>query len=102
MNGKYFCPVCGWSELTEPPYDKNGGASYEGCPACHFETGYHDDPLACGGENLNLTREEMTSVFRNKWISEGMPWRAVSVTYHPEPLDWDPKKQLKNIGIEVE
>jgi hypothetical protein len=36
------CPVCGYAKLAEPPYDKTGCASFEICPSCGTEFGYHD------------------------------------------------------------
>src|ERR1700722_1795355 len=36
------CPVCGYAKLAEPPYDKTGCASFEICPSCGIEFGYHD------------------------------------------------------------
>lgn len=99
--GNYICTVCGYDGLTEPPYSKgfidSGYASYEGCSACGFETGYDDDMDAVGADG-NYTNEQMTELYRKKWIEEGMPWR----TTNPKPLNWDPKKQLRNIGIIIE
>ena len=43
--GIYLCPVCGSSEFNEPPYDKNGLASFQMC-SCGFEFGYDDSNLA--------------------------------------------------------
>ena len=34
---KHLCPVCGWPELTQPPRQASGGASFEICPCCGFE-----------------------------------------------------------------
>jgi len=43
--GTYLCPVCGSAEFNEPPYDKNGSASFQMC-SCGFEFGFDDSCLA--------------------------------------------------------
>ncbi len=43
--GSYLCPVCGSAEFSEPPYDKNGAASFQMC-SCGFEFGFDDSCLA--------------------------------------------------------
>jgi hypothetical protein len=89
---KFVCPVCGWDQLNEPPYYNDKDLpSYEGCPGCGFETGFHDD-----SEIYSI--KEMIKRYRDRWIQEGMSWSSSMEM----PVDWDPKKQLKNIGIEVE
>ena len=43
--GFYLCPVCGSPEFSEPPYDENGGPSFQMC-SCNFEFGFDDSSLA--------------------------------------------------------
>ncbi len=43
--GTYLCPVCGSAEFDEPPYNKDGTASFQIC-SCGFEFGYDDSHLA--------------------------------------------------------
>jgi hypothetical protein len=84
---KYICPVCGYSKLSEPPYDLlNGAPSFNICPCCGCEFGYNDaTPWA--KEN-----------HRKKWIERGTPW------FDPKykPLDWNLREQLSRIGINLD
>ncbi len=79
---KYSCPVCGWSELNEPPRNNAGNASFEICPCCGFEFGFDDD-------DQGLTYEQA----RVRWIAGGMRWWSRG---QPAPLGWDAEKQLSN------
>jgi len=54
----HTCPVCGFAELTQPPYDSTGCASFEICPSCGTEFGYHD---------ANKSHEEL----RRRWLAAG-------------------------------
>lgn len=33
MKKYYICPICGYENLEEPPYDEIGEPSYKICPA---------------------------------------------------------------------
>ena len=79
---RYTCPVCGYSELDEPPYDDQNNASYEVCSCCGFEFGFDDKAKGVSFED-----------YRKKWINEGARW----FLENKKPIDWDLKKQLKNI-----
>lgn len=80
-----ICPVCGWDELDDPPYDEFGYPSYEICSCCGYETGYHDS-------NKGYTFED----YRKKWIEKGFPFH-----YQEDcPKVWNEtvlQNQLKNI-----
>ncbi|CAB4243599.1 conserved protein of unknown function [Methylacidimicrobium sp. AP8] len=76
----YICPVCGFPDLLDPPRSKSGGGSYEICPSCRFQFGYHDDAY---------TYEE----WRQRWIKDGMGFWA----YWERPRGWDPVEQLRNL-----
>ncbi len=80
----YICPICGYPELDIPAYRQGGTPSFESCPSCGFEPGYDDD-------SEGYTHEQ----WRQKWINEGM--KFFSEDY--KPTNWDPKRQLLNIGI---
>jgi transcription elongation factor Elf1 len=79
---KYFCPVCGYPELNEIPYDDLGNPSYEICSCCGYEFGFDDN-----SKNINF------DTYRKKWINEGAKW------FIPEkkPLEWNLEEQLKNV-----
>lgn len=81
-----ICPVCGWDELEEPPFNEYGFPSYEICPCCGFETGYHDS-------NLGYTFEK----YREKWLEKGFPFLHIE---DEKPQEWNElvlNRQLKNI-----
>lgn len=78
------CPVCGYNNLTEPPYDPMGRGSFEICPCCGFEFGCDDFP-------------DKTSAFtrwRNNWILAGCPWFSTS---RKPPENWNPQLQLRQV-----
>lgn len=77
----YTCPVCGWSDLTEPPRSPSGGGSYEICWSCGFEYGVTDDDLGHSYEQ-----------WREQWIKKGMRWDEGE-----PPEGWDPEEQLRRL-----
>ena len=79
----YVCPICGFPELPEPPRGPNGGASFDNCPVCAFEFGYHDDDQGHTYES-----------WRAGWVADGMPWR---IPEWPQPPNWDPRAQLARL-----
>jgi len=82
-NNLFLCPVCGYPELDEPPYDDHGCASYNICPCCGVEFGYDDS---------NILHSEL----REKWIINGMKWWSKNIS---PPVNWDPLHQLKNVDF---
>ncbi len=82
------CPICGYSGLSSPAYFDSGEPTYQSCRCCGFEYGYHD-------EDLGYTHEQ----WRQKWIDGGMVWNEKT---EKPPLNWDPRKQLLNIGIKLD
>src|ERR1700739_159986 len=81
----FTCVVCGYSGLSEPPYDQKGCASFEICPSCGTEFGYDD---------ANRSHEEL----RAAWLAAGAPWRSKAI--RPRP-DWDAEEQLQNTGLKT-
>jgi hypothetical protein len=77
------CPVCGYPDLFEPAYDEHGYSSFEICPCCGIEFGYHDH---------TLTHREL----RRRWIEAGM--RCWSTSRLP-PEGWNPIEQLRSAGM---
>jgi hypothetical protein len=71
------CPVCGWDQLDEAPYD-GGAASFTICPCCGVEYGYDD---------ATTTHEQL----RARWLSEGMKWWSTGT---PPPEGWSAEEQL--------
>ncbi len=71
-----LCPVCGY-EMEVPPRD------YNICLSCGTEFGVND---------VNSTIPEL----RESWISAGPRWWSTVI---PKPPDWNPFRQLSNLGI---
>lgn len=82
----YNCPVCGFPELTDPPYD-GLEPSYDICDCCRYQFGKTD-----------LDEEINFEEYRKKWIEDGMKWDKGRTA---PPKGWSPKKQLLNIGIKL-
>jgi hypothetical protein len=80
------CPVCGFDELGQEPYPYNDIPSHDICSCCHFHFGKTDD-------DEGYTHEQ----WREKWIKDGMKfwWEA------DKPANWNPKRQLLNIGVKI-
>lgn len=80
-----ICPVCGFDELFEPPYDSFGYPSHENCPCCGFEFGFDDS-------SKGFSFKE----YRTQWIKSGFQWfssERTTKTWNKELLN----KQLLNI-----
>ncbi|WP_240343741.1 hypothetical protein [Paenibacillus sp. SYP-B3998] len=79
---KYICPICGFDEFKNAPYDENGNESFEVCHCCGFEFGFDD-----------VHEGHTFESYRAKWIGEGALW-----FYQPtKPINWDLNLQLGNI-----
>jgi hypothetical protein len=90
------CPVCGYPDLDEPAYYENGAGSDDICPSCGFQFGYSDDSFGINDPETQTFHKQ----WREKWIAGGMKFK------HPPSsgdklLNWDPVRQLLNIGIIV-
>jgi len=81
-----FVFVCGFDQLTEPPYDEHGYSSFEICSCCGFEFGFDD-----GSQGISFDE------YRKSWLDKGAVW------FYPKckPLNWDLKKQLLNINYQL-
>jgi hypothetical protein len=75
------CPVCGYGSLHEPPFDDAGAPSYEICPSCGTEFGYHD-------------AKTPHTALRQRWIAKGSPWQS---RVKPAPSGWDAAEQLRSV-----
>jgi len=82
---EHTCPVCGYANLAELPYDKTGGASFEICPSCETEFGYHD---------ASKSHAEL----RKLWLAAGAPWRSRATV---SPPDWSGIEQLRAAGLDI-
>lgn len=87
MINRKICPVCGFRELEEAPYDKFGYPSYVICPCCGFEFGFDDS-----------SRRKTFEDYREEWILDGFKFNDEEL----KPKDWNEgalKKQLKNLSM---
>lgn len=100
---KYTCPVCGWPELDEPPYDDTGWGSFEICSCCGIEFGYDqvtetlankDFAALCEGTWSKADLDFMHASLREKWVFGGMKWWS---EYNPAPENWNPGEQLRQL-----
>jgi len=73
----YTCPVCGFSDLPEPP------ANFSICPSCGTEFGYDDAKTSYAH-------------LRQEWIIAGAPW--FSRARRPSQ-QWNPWLQLISAGF---
>ncbi len=73
------CPICDFSGLYEPPYNRFGNGSDEICPCCGFQFGLDD----YGFEN----KEEAFDKWRRKWVRKGCHWFS---NFRHQPKDWNP------------
>lgn len=91
-----ICPVCGLG-LEFFPWDTIS-PSDEICPCCGTQFGYHD---AIRNEGILENTIARYNTLRKDWINDGMKWHFPNDTFNPEPPNWSPKEQLKNIEIEL-
>lgn len=90
--GRSICPVCGFSFPTGSalPYDNEGGASFNVCPCCLFHYGVTDG-----------IEQETFETWRAKWVQGGPTWPTFP-SDNSAPPDWDPDRQLRNIGLSLD
>jgi len=82
----HICPVCGYDDLQEAPYDRDGNPSYEICRCCGYEFGYDD-----GSERVGFVE------YRTKWVAGGATWFKETA----RPSDWNLQSQLERIGVRL-
>jgi hypothetical protein len=84
----YTCIVCGYGELDEPQYYKNGVPNDSSiCSYCGWHSGYDD-------LDQGYTFEE----YRMKWIREGARWFNRKM----KPKYWGLEKQLERINVKLD
>jgi transcription elongation factor Elf1 len=87
MDKTTICPVCGYDNLKEGPFDEYGYPTYEICPCCGFEFGFSDESEGNSYES-----------YRTDWIRKGFPWFSGRT-----PKLWNKKlmeKQLENLNLQ--
>jgi hypothetical protein len=90
-NNHFTCPVCGYPDLDEPPYDKYGCSSFDICPSCGTEFGLDD-------KHATLTPTAMHDLLRRQWAASGYPWMGSATL---PPADWNPEEQLRGAGLQI-
>lgn len=84
---KHTCPVCGYPDLSQPPYDLDTREpSFSICPCCGCEFGYND------------ATTEAKERYRRNWVKQGAAWFRSEL----KPLKWDLREQLHVIGIDLD
>lgn len=84
------CPICG-CELGVDPW-KDNNPTNDICSCCGIEFGYEDSRPTPAERALRHAE------LRQAWIGKGMPWWS---TITRPPHGWDPREQLKRIGVVV-
>jgi len=85
----FICKVCGFPNLNEEPRGDATGGSYEICPSCGIQFGFHDE---AGGDPKR--RLKVYEEWRQAWIGGGMVWDKGRTE---QPPDWNPVEQLRNV-----
>jgi hypothetical protein len=83
-----ICPVCGFAGLEKGPtttmattMGESVAPSFETCPSCGFEFGFHDGEKGISYE-----------AYRKDWIDGGCKWWDRTAA---QPPNWDPITQLR-------
>ncbi len=76
MKKQYYCPVCGYDQLDEPP------ANHTICSCCGTHFGYHD----VWHSWLEL---------REMWLLKGAPWFSKAIS---APTGWNAVAQLQRLS----
>lgn len=86
---KFLCPSCGY-KFPVSLYNKDGqfDSADEICPACGYQYGYTD-----------INSGHSFKEWRKKWIDNGMQFKHQIAN---QDSAWDPIKQLKTIGVELD
>jgi len=69
--------------MLEPAYDEYNCPTYNICPSCGTEFGYHD-------------ATKSFAELRSLWLTSGGLW---SSTYEKPPLDWSAQEQMAKAGL---
>lgn len=80
-----ICPVCGFNDLEQTPYDEYGYPTYVICPCCGYEFGFDDS-----SKKISFLE------YRRKWIEKGFRYFRKNL----QPVIWDLtilEEQLKNV-----
>src|SRR5258708_32405118 len=77
MTINYFCPVCGFDGLSEPP------VNHAICPSCGTEFDYDD---------ISVSHAQL----RDFWLGQGAPWFSTAAA---PPDNWNPIRQLIRSGL---
>lgn len=90
-----LCPVCGYDFFSKFGFNpwNNNSPSDEMCPSCGIQFGYDD---MAGGDSGK--RQKIYKDWREKWIIQNCQWYSKGMK---EPVNWQPRKQLENIGIKI-
>jgi len=88
-----MCPVCGYGELDEKPWDQDLNPSWDICPSCGTHFGNYD----FGTTSAEVNQRHL--ILRKQWIDGGCMWHS---SFTSSPQNWNPQEQLKKISLEGE
>ena len=92
MVKKCYCPVCGYY-LGFEAWKDDIYPSDSICPSCGIQFGYTDF------DKDKSVRKYKYRDWRKKWIESGPSWSSVG---NPQPFNWNPWEQMKNIPEEYQ
>ena len=78
-----ICPVCGYDDLPEVPYDSYGFPTYVICPCCGYEFGFDD-------ESKGISFSE----YRDNWISNVFRF----FNKKRKPKEWGETEMQRQLG----
>ncbi|MBO9342764.1 MAG: hypothetical protein J7454_12295, partial [Roseiflexus sp.] len=78
-------PVCGFSELDQPPWDPHTGR-----PVLIF--------ARAADVNLDMMMQRFRRRKSTEWIRQGAVWFEPKL----KPAEWDLRKQLRRIGVDLD
>lgn len=81
----YICVVCGYNNLQNKQYSKDGLPMFVICPCCGFESGFDD-----------LSEGYSIEEYRFEWLMNGAKWWSGAQS---KPDNWDAKTQMIRSGI---
>ena len=62
----FYCPMCGESCGSYPPFDEDGRPVFDWICTCSFFPDKDDGP----SEHCGLTQEQYVAAYRKQWLSE--------------------------------
>ncbi len=94
---RWVCPVCGYAELGEAPYDMKGVASFGICPECKTEFGYDDADIGVMTLQSKWKGLRFQYLEKKQWAEDriNVVCRVLSISRKSLDLDADAWKHAR-------